>query len=570
MFLSYCAYLALAVCIVGCLWRMGRWLYVDIGPEAVTVAPGQRLTAMLKAVPDVIFSRRLWDIGKAILLDVLLQRQIARQNIARWIMHLGLFYGVALLIFTHALDDLILERFVSDYAPTRNPFMLLRNLLGLAMLTGLGIAVIRRHKIELLKRFNALPDRLTIYLLAAILLSGIALEASQIVSASIFDEMVEDYWGSEDTAEIASLEAYWADRFAVVFAKPPAINTNTLEAGAEIHATYCAECHSSPHAAFLAFPLAKAIKPVAVWLDGLRVDISLWYFHYLISCIALAYLPFSKLFHLVSVPLSLVLHSVGPAQSQAPANRPARRALGLDACTHCGVCSRHCSVAPIMAVIENATILPSEKIGAVAGMGRARLSPAWNWRLAQGSDICTACGRCTELCPSGIDLQDLWQASQADLVRQGYQPPHGRIREKSVDQWADQAAAAGLPAGSNEFADAGLRLTANPGTFWACVQCTTCTNVCPVVAASENPGQDLGMTPQQVMNLMRLELKEMALGCRMVWDCVTCYKCQEHCPQGVPVADVLYELRNEACRRLKPSAGRLSTGLPKGPTRSNP
>jgi heterodisulfide reductase subunit C len=54
------------------------------------------------------------------------------------------------------------------------------------------------------------------------------------------------------------------------------------------------------------------------------------------------------------------------------------------------------------------------------------------------------------------------------------------------------------------------------------------------------------------MNLLRLQLRELALGSRMVWDCVTCYQCQEHCPQGVEVADILYELRNEAVRRLPP------------------
>ena len=99
-------------------------------------------------------------------------------------------------------------------------------------------------------------------------------------------------------------------------------------------------------------------------------------------------------------------------------------------------------------------------------------------------------------------------------------------------------------------ADSGMHLVDNPDTFWACVQCTICTNVCPVVATSEDPRRDLDLTPQQVMNLVRLQLKDMALGCRMVWDCVTCYRCQEECPQKVPVADVLYELRNEACRRL--------------------
>jgi heterodisulfide reductase subunit C/nitrate reductase gamma subunit len=551
--------MALAVCVAGTLWRMGRWFYVAIGPEADSATSGRRMTALLKALPGILFSRKLWAVGRAMILDVLLQRQIARQNITRWIMHMGLFYGIVLLILTHALDDLTLAWLVTDYASTINPFMLLRNLLGLLMFIGLVIAIIRRHKIGLLKRFNSSADRLTIVLLVAILFSGIALEATQIVSSSIFDEMVVDYWGSDDTDEIAPLKAYWTDRFEVVFETPPAMDASVLEAGGQLHEDYCAACHSRPRSAFMAFPLARAIKPIATWLDGIRFDIGLWYFHYLVSCLALAYLPFGKLFHLVSVPVSLAIRAVGPAQTDAPENRPARRAMGLDACTHCGVCSRHCNVAPIMAVIDNPTILPSEKIGAVGRMARGRISPARHWQLARGSAICTNCGRCSDLCPSGIDLQDMWQASEADLARHGYQPPHGWIRNKTVVQWADLAAAPAAQKQPIYISDAGPRLTENPGTFWACVQCTTCTNVCPVVAASDNPGKDLDMTPQQVMNLMRLELKEMALGCRMVWDCVTCYKCQEHCPQGVPVADVLYELRNEACRRLTPDSRPIST-----------
>ena len=74
----------------------------------------------------------------------------------------------------------------------------------------------------------------------------------------------------------------------------------------------------------------------------------------------------------------------------------------------------------------------------------------------------------------------------------------------------------------------------------------------PFVIDVKDPQRDLDLTPQQVMNLLRLQLRELALGSRMVWDCVTCYQCQEHCPQGVEVADILYELRNEAVRRLPP------------------
>jgi heterodisulfide reductase subunit C len=208
-----------------------------------------------------------------------------------------------------------------------------------------------------------------------------------------------------------------------------------------------------------------------------------------------------------------------------------------------------------MTVIDNPSILPSEKTGAVARMATDRMTPQQHWPLAQGSDICTACGRCTDVCPSGIDLQDLWRASQHDLTRRGYTSPHGWIRTHTVMEWAESVKAAENGDSANQSLHSGLGLADNPDTFWACVQCTTCTNVCPVVAASDNPRQDLDLTPQQVMNLMRLELKHMALGCRMVWDCVTCYKCQEQCPQGVPVADILYELRNEACRRLAPESG---------------
>jgi len=42
----------------------------------------------------------------------------------------------------------------------------------------------------------------------------------------------------------------------------------------------------------------------------------------------------------------------------------------------------------------------------------------------------------------------------------------------------------------------------------------------------------------------------MASGPDMLWDCVTCYQCQEHCPQKVKVTDILYELKNMAIEKL--------------------
>ncbi len=553
MFPTYIAYFALTICLLGTIWRLGRWFTVSIGPEGRGVTALDRVASVLTALMRTLFSRKSAAILTVLVADVVFQRQIFKQNRLRWAMHMGLFYSVLLLIALHALDHMTLARLTDDYVSTKNPYMLLRNLLGLLLFTGLMIALLRRRIIPLLRRFNAWPDRIVLALCALILFSGVALEAVQIISVSIFEDMVGDYMGSDDPEAVTALRAYWEKYFDVAFQDPPSVDAATLALGGGLHADYCAVCHSRPTAALMAYPLARAIKPMAAIIDHLQLNTWLWYLHVLAACLALAFLPFGKFFHLVSVPLSLALQAVGSAADNQPLNRPTRRALGLDACTHCGVCSRHCSVAPIMAVIDNPNILPSEKIGGVRQLTRGRLRSVQKAVLAHGGHICTACGRCTDMCPSGIDLQDLWQASQRDLSDQGFLPPHGWIGRRSAQQWAEVAKARADTNADGEPGDYSLRLTQNPETFWACVQCTTCTTVCPVVAASENPREDLDFTPQQVMNLMRLELKEMALGCGMVWKCVTCYKCQEYCPQGVPVADVLYELRNQACSRLIPS-----------------
>jgi heterodisulfide reductase subunit C len=54
------------------------------------------------------------------------------------------------------------------------------------------------------------------------------------------------------------------------------------------------------------------------------------------------------------------------------------------------------------------------------------------------------------------------------------------------------------------------------------------------------------------------------LGARMVWDCLGCYQCQENCPQGVRVTDILFELKNMAFQQVK--ARPLETGLSGGPS----
>lgn len=102
---------------------------------------------------------------------------------------------------------------------------------------------------------------------------------------------------------------------------------------------------------------------------------------------------------------------------------------------------------------------------------------------------------------------------------------------------------------AKEFKDS-LLLSDQASTFSACFGCQTCTNVCPVVANYENPKEALGMLPHQIMYAAGLGIKDLAFGSNMLWDCLTCYQCQEQCPQGVKVTEVLYELKNLAIKNI--------------------
>ena len=68
--------------------------------------------------------------------------------------------------------------------------------------------------------------------------------------------------------------------------------------------------------------------------------------------------------------------------------------------------------------------------------------------------------------------------------------------------------------------------------------------MCPVVGNYENPDEALDLLPHQIMRSMGFGIKDLAMGSRMLWYCLTCYQCQEHCPQGVKVTDILFELKN--------------------------
>jgi heterodisulfide reductase subunit C len=72
-----------------------------------------------------------------------------------------------------------------------------------------------------------------------------------------------------------------------------------------------------------------------------------------------------------------------------------------------------------------------------------------------------------------------------------------------------------------------------------------------VVGNYEQPEQVLDLLPHQIMCSLGLGLTEMAGGAKMIWDCLTCYQCQENCPQQVEVCDLLFLLKNMAVQQAQ-------------------
>jgi len=93
-----------------------------------------------------------------------------------------------------------------------------------------------------------------------------------------------------------------------------------------------------------------------------------------------------------------------------------------------------------------------------------------------------------------------------------------------------------------------INLSYQADTYSYCFSCENCSTVCPVVENFENPQEALDLLPHQIMRSVGLGLTDLALGSKMLWNCLTCYQCQEHCPQGVKVTDILYELKNLAVK----------------------
>ena len=572
MFLTISVYLALAIFGAGVLYKIFMWFRSSISIGAADIPLLRRIVSTFKGILFTLASVKIFTLCKVFILDVVFNRRILREDALRWVMHLCIYGGFVLLLLMHALGQYTSAVVFDNYLSTINPFFFLRDLFGALVLVGIAIAIYRRFIAKIPRLMTRTMDLYAICIVVIIIISGIVLLGTKMVSYQVYEQMVAEYTVF-DPEESQALEAYWVQEFGVISptAQGP-FDAEILAQGRELHSMTCVECHTQSQWAFTGYGVAKIISPFALWLDGLNAHGVLWYIHFFACLIGLAYLPFSKMFHIIASPFSLLANAVMEGERSEPATIATKQIMELDACTHCGTCTVRCSVGAALEEIPNINILPSEKIASIKALASGRkLTKEELKAIQEGVYLCTNCYRCTVVCPVGINLQDLWfnvrevllgrglpefsllsplsfyrGLMSRDMVPRDYKKPLMKVRKAAAgksDVMQGQDQVLPLPRRDREFKGR-LNLSAQASTFSICFGCQTCTNACPVVAHYENPQENLGMLPHQIMHACALGLRGMAFGSAMLWDCLTCYQCQEQCPQGVLITDVLYELKN--------------------------
>lgn len=73
-------------------------------------------------------------------------------------------------------------------------------------------------------------------------------------------------------------------------------------------------------------------------------------------------------------------------------------------------------------------------------------------------------------------------------------------------------------------------------TFKSCMQCGTCTSVCPAVNIAN-------YSPRLVLRNITLDRANDVNVDAATWSCVTCNSCVEHCPRGIGIVDMVKSIR---------------------------
>lgn len=243
---------------LGTVWLSGS---LDAGIER---REENRVFGIARAVLGVLFSVRLFSVIKALILDGLFQRRLFRQAKARWAIH-SLIFLPFVFRFSWGVVGLVASLFRPDWQGTwvlldrdHPAAAFLFDLTGVMVILGVVCAVARGIRRAPEETLPGLPrsDRAASGLLAGIVLVGFVLEAMRIAMT-----------GTPSGSEFA----------------------------------------------FVGYGLSRFLTGVD--LTGLYGYV--WYAHAILTGAFVAYLPFSRMIHMIAAPIALALNAGSSNRNRA-------------------------------------------------------------------------------------------------------------------------------------------------------------------------------------------------------------------------------------------------------------
>jgi len=239
----------IAVFLFGTLYNVLTWAR----GKGLSGTPERRVLGWLGRSLRVVLSRRFGRVLAIFLRDAMYLSKLKDRSATRWLMHLLILGGFALmfvldLLVTFSLDFLRYEPMISEDGWAK---LWLRDfgfdLVGAMMLAGLLIAAFRRFVLRPKIVRTELPDAASILFLLAVVLGGFIVEGMGIAG------------------------------------RIP---------GHEVNVEY----------SFLGYAFSLAMPSSAgSWYDHA------WLVHAVMSALLIAYIPFSKLFHMIATPIAIEL-----------------------------------------------------------------------------------------------------------------------------------------------------------------------------------------------------------------------------------------------------------------------
>jgi cytochrome b subunit of formate dehydrogenase len=248
--------IALLLFLLGVVLTVSFWFQGIVGDPSFST--GEKISYVSEKVWQIIFSRKILTLLKVFVVDILFLRRILKESLSRWTIHsliylpffLRFFIGLILLILSKVFP---MNPAVAHLLDKNNSFLaFVFDFLGLCIIIGIVGATMRRFQSISQKALATGQDFLVLGLIGGILLTGFVVEGMRILLTAI----------------------------PLPIALP----------------------------SFLGYPISLFLG-----LFPIRWEVVYpygWYIHAILTGALIAYLPFSKMFHILVSPLVFMIKAL--------------------------------------------------------------------------------------------------------------------------------------------------------------------------------------------------------------------------------------------------------------------